>query len=203
MASAKYFYSGNTESDVEKQFADIKDIHSADEFENYLERIINSRFTTDYFTLTLPMELETSASISPSWFAFLAAQNILNTPMLFSTTPYLKFLLPGSSGDKNAIDKHHIFPKHYLMEIGFERDRDRNQVANFTYLDYQRNIDISDKKPVEYVAKYEQKLGDAIYKIHCANHALPLGFENMEYLEFLKERRVLMAQIVQRGFDSL
>ena len=203
MASTTYFYSGNVETDVEKQFADMKDVHSADEFENYLERIIKSRFTADYFSMTLPMELETSASISPSWFAFLAAQNILNIPMLFSTTPYSKYLLPGSSGDKSATDKHHIFPKHYLTGIGFERDRDRNQVANFTYLDYQRNIDISDKNPAEYVVKYKQEFGEVIYQTHCDNHALPLGFEDMEYLDFLKKRRKLMAHIIQRGFNSL
>jgi len=203
MAAATYFYSGNTESDVEKQFADLKSLRTADEFEEYIERIIRSKFTDDYFSITLPMELETSAAISPSWFAFLAAQNILNIPMLFCTTPYSKFLLPGSSGTKNAVDKHHIFPKHYLTKIGFERDRDKNQVANFTYLDYQRNIDIDEKEPSKYVEKYKQELGNEAYIKHCKNHALPIGFENMEYLEFLKQRRELMAQIIKNGFDSL
>lgn len=34
-------------------------------------------------------------------------------------------------------------------------------------------------------------------------HALPKGWEKMEYSRFLEERRKLMAQVVQAGFDSL
>ena len=64
--------------------------------------------------------------------------------MLFSNTPVSKYFVIGSSGTKNAIDKHHIFPKHYLEQIGYTNDRDRNQLANFTYLDYATNIEIYD-----------------------------------------------------------
>ncbi|MDD5831985.1 MAG: hypothetical protein PUC98_00650, partial [Clostridiales bacterium] len=66
--------------------------------------------------------------------------------MLFSTTPLSQFFTIGSSGSKSSIDKHHIFPKNYLTSIGFEDDRDRNQIANFTYIDYPTNIEISDMR---------------------------------------------------------
>lgn len=56
--------------------------------------------------------------------------------MLFSTEILSKYLVPGASGTKNAIDLHHIFPKKYLETIGYDDDRDRNQVANYTYIDY-------------------------------------------------------------------
>ena len=49
--------------------------------------------------------------------------------MLFSTSGLAKYLLPGASGTKNAVDKHHIFPKNYLTQIGYTTDRDRNQAA--------------------------------------------------------------------------
>ena len=42
--------------------------------------------------------------------------------MLFSTTALAAKLLPGASGDKKAIDKHHIFPKNYLTGIGFDTE---------------------------------------------------------------------------------
>ncbi|MFW8577091.1 hypothetical protein ACOJBY_09755 [Enterococcus entomosocium] len=47
---------------------------------------------------------------------------------------------------------------YYLTGIGYTSDRDRNQIANFTYLDYNTNIDISDDPPAEYVDRYRQKL---------------------------------------------
>mgnify|MGYP007069882690 CR=1 FL=1 len=102
-------------------------------------------------TYTLPNELNTAAGISPSWNGYVASQIVLNTTMLFSNTPISKYFILGANGTKKAIDKHHIFPKHYLTEIGFTSDRDRNQIANFTYLDYATNIDISDKPPIDYV----------------------------------------------------
>jgi hypothetical protein len=164
MSTITSFYTGSTESEVEKQFADLRNVHTADEFVSYLEGVISTRFTDDYFNLTLPSDLMSAAAISPAWFGYIAALNILGTPMLFSTTTLAAKLLPGASGDKKVIDKHHIFPKHYLTGIGYTSDRDRNQIANFTYLDYNTNIDISDEPPADYVDRYRQKLGEEGYQ---------------------------------------
>lgn len=114
-----------------------------------------------------------------------------------------KYFILGSSGTKNAIDKHHIFPKNYLTGIGFTSDRDRNQIANFTYLDYATNIEISDKAPQDYVSHYRQKLGEEGYRKTCKEHALPDNFENMDYMEFLSQRRILMAQTVRKAYQRL
>lgn len=203
MSTITYFYTGSTESEVERQFADLRNVNNAEEFVQYLDGVIATRFTDDYFAFTLPNELNTAAGISPAWNGYVAAQIVLNTTMLFSNTPISKFFVLGASGTKNAIDKHHIFPKHYLTEIGFTSDRERNQLANFTYLDYTRNIDISDKAPVEYVSEYRAKLGDVGYKKACDDHALPENFETMEYQEFLAARRILMAKIVKKAYQEL
>ena len=47
-----------------------------------------------------------------------------------------------------------------------------------------------------------EKFGED-FKTHCDNHALPDGFENMDYLEFLSQRRLLMAQIVKKAYNEL
>ena len=203
MSAITYFYTGSTESEVERQFADLRNIHNGNDFIAYIDRIIATRFTDDYFEFTLPNELNTAAAISPSWNGYIASQIVLNTTMLFSNTPISKYFILGSSGTKSAIDKHHIFPKHYLSSIGFTSDRDRNQLANFTYLDYATNIDISDDSPSEYVAKYRERLGEEKYKKTCADHALPEDFETMEYTEFLAARRILMAKIVKQAYAEL
>lgn len=203
MSTITGFYTGSTESQVEKQFADLRDVHNADEFLVYLNSVIANRFTDDYFEYSLPSELNSSSATSPAWYGYIAAINVLGTPMLFSTAPLSQYFILGTSGDKNSIDKHHIFPKNYLGKIGYNNDRDRNQIANFTYLDYATNIDISDAPPTEYVSRYRDKLGEEGYKLACKQNALPENFEQLSYPEFLIKRRILMAQIVKKAYDKL
>jgi len=203
MSTITVFYSGSTESEVEKQFADLRDVKTADEFVTYLDGVINTIFTDDYFRLTLPSELNSSSATSPAWYGYIASINVLGYHMLFSTAPLSKYFILGTSGGKNAIDKHHIFPKHYLETIGFDNDRDRNQIANFAYLDYATNIDISDAPPAEYVGRYKEKLGEEGYKLACEQNALPKNFENLEYTEFIAQRRMLMSKIIKKAYDEL
>lgn len=203
MSTITGFYTGSTETEVEKQFADLRDVHNADEFVSYLDSVIKNRFTDDYFTYSLPSELNSSSATSPAWYGYIAAINVLGTPMLFSTAPLSQYFVLGTSGDKNSVDKHHIFPKHYLEQIGYDNDRDRNQIANFTYLDYATNIDISDAPPAEYVARYKEKLREEGYKLACAQNALPENFEQLSYPDFLNQRRILMAQIVKKAYEKL
>lgn len=203
MTSVTSFYSGSTETNVESQMADLRDVHDDKGFVGYVDKVISDTLTDDYFTYSLTGALNTSSTNSPVWNAYIAAINVLGTTMLFSNTPASKFMLAGSSGTKKSIDKHHIFPKHYLEKIGFENDRDRNQIANFTYLDYQTNIDIGDKPPFEYVDEYRQKLGEDAYLKTCSDNALPVNFEKMEYLDFINERRKLMANIIKKAYQEL
>lgn len=203
MSTITLFYTSSTESEVEKQFADLRTVKTADEYVSYLEGVISARFSEDYFNITLPSALMSAAATSPAWFGYIAALNVLGTPMLFSTTTLAAKLLPGSSGSKKAIDKHHIFPKHYLAEIGYTSDRERNQIANFTYLDYSTNINIGDKSPEEYVPEYRLKLGEDGYRKTCKENALPDGFEHMSYPDFLEQRRKLMAGIVRKAYRKL
>ncbi len=203
MATITLFYTGSTESEVEKQFADLRDVKDAEGFVSYLESVIETRFTDDYFAYTLPSSLEGSSANSPAWFGYVSSLIVLGTPMLFSTAPLSQHFVVGSSGDKSSIDRHHIFPKNYLTQIGYDNDRDRNQIANFTYLDYNTNIDIGDKAPAEYVGEYRQKLGEEGYALTCKQNALPLGFEEMEYQDFLRQRRLLMAETVRAAYRKL
>lgn len=203
MSTITYFYTGSTESQVEKQFADLRTVKTADEFITYLDNVIKARFSDDYFNITLQVELESASANSTAWYGYIAALNVLGSHMLFSTMILQSYLIPGATGKKKAIDRHHIFPKAYLTDIGYTSDRDRNQIANFTYLDYDRNIYIADKPPAEYVGHYRQELGEEAYKKSCEENALPLGFENMKYPEFLEQRRRLMAGIVKQAYEKL
>jgi hypothetical protein len=203
MSTITGFYTGSTESEVEKQFADLRDVTTAEGFVAYLDSTIGTRLTDDFFSYSLPSSLEGSSANSPSWFGYVASLVVLGTPMLFSTSPLSQYFAIGASGKKNAVDKHHIFPKSYLTKIGYDNDRDRNQIANFTYLDYNTNIEIGDRAPAEYVAAFRERLGEEGYARTCRNNALPLDFESLEYPEFLARRRVLMAGTVRKAYERL
>ena len=203
MSTITSFYSSSPESTVERQMADLRNVHDSEAFIEYLDNTVKLEMNDTYFSVDLVKQLTSSSASSPLWFGYIASINVLGTTMLFSNTPQSKYWLIGTDGDKKAIDKHHIFPKHYLEEIGIESDRDRNQLANFTYLDYNTNIDISDNPPVDYVEKYKSKLGAEVYAKSLADNAIPLGFENLDYFEFLEQRRKLMAGIIKKAYDKL
>ncbi len=203
MALVRQYYGLSPESSVEKNFADLRNVTTAQDFIDYFNKEIELNLTDDFFTKILPDDLHSSSAISPSWYGYIAAINVLGTPMLFSTSPLSVYWETGGSGKKKSIDKHHIFPKNYLKKIGFESDRDRNQIANFTYLDYNTNIDIGDNPPADYVGRYREKLGEEGYLMACEQNALPVGFENMDYMTFLEQRRLLMSKIIEKAYKKL
>ncbi len=203
MSTITSFYSSSPESTVERQLADLRSIADANGFVAYLNQTIKQRMNDSYFNVELINDLTSSSATSPVWFGYIASVNVLGTPMLFSNTPLSKYWLLGSDGMKKSIDKHHIFPKQYLANIGISDDRDRNQLANFTYLDYNTNIDISDDAPTSYVERYKAKLGEEGYVKACAENALPQNFETLDYFDFLVKRRILMSGIIRKAFEKL
>lgn len=203
MSTITSFYSSSPETTVERQMADLRNVHNGSEFVEYLDNSIKLKMNETYFSVELVNNLTSSSAISPLWFGYVASINVLGTTMLFSNTPQSKYWIIGADGDKKAIDKHHIFPKHYLEKIGINSDRDRNQLANFTYLDYNTNIDISDDAPALYIERFKGKFGEEIFAKHLADNAIPMGFEHMNYFEFLEERRKLMAGIIKKAYQKL
>ena len=116
------------------------------------------------------------------------------TKMLFTSFEEKVILAQGEIISTNMVT-------NYLKEQGYFANRSNR--ANFTYVDYQNNIYISDDAPAEYVGRYREDLGEEEYLRSCREHALPVGFESMDYEEFLVQRRVLMAQLVKDGFEKL
>lgn len=194
-------YSGNFESVFEQQLNAIDELYDADSFRVWLDSEISSRLTDDFFGVTLPNELDKNRASGPVWNAFLAAQVVLGSRVLFGTGTVAQLLLPASSGIKKAYDKHHVFPANFLKSGPFENLRDRR--ANFVCVDYQKNIHIKDEDPKIYVAQFRQELGDDAYEASCRENALPIGFENMDFPDFLAARRVLMSEMIREAYLRL
>lgn len=200
-SAVRAFYVGSFETNFERQLNDVEQLSDADEFVSYFDREVTSLLTDDYFRITLPANLDSNEAMGPYWQSFVAAQVVLGAKSLFSTVPLSQLITLGSTGTKKAADKHHIFPDNFLKQKG--QITRRSNKGNFTLVDYDSNIYISDDDPAEYVKRFRDERGEEEYERNCREHALPLDFETMDYEEFLVERRSLMAQLVKTAFERL
>lgn len=199
-------YSGSFESVFENQLNAIKELHTFEEFKQFILSRVNTVLTNDYFNITLVGSdgLAKSGSGNNAWFAYVAALNILNRRILFSKSNLLvsKLFEVGTDGKRKSLEKHHLFPKAYLSANGYSDTR-INQMANYAYIDWKDNMDILDEAPSEYYPIICQgRTQEDILQMEQEN-ALPHGWENMTYEEFLEQRRKLMAEIIKQGFAIL
>jgi uncharacterized protein with ParB-like and HNH nuclease domain len=70
-------YTGSPESQMEFDLARFRGLEGADRFVAVLAEICDATLTKDFWDITLPTELATSAARSPSMFAYFAALNLL------------------------------------------------------------------------------------------------------------------------------
>lgn len=208
MSSLTGRYTNSPETRMEQDLADLRTIHDANEFTALLNRQIDETLTEDFWTITLPNDLATSASRSPSLFAYYAALQLLDARVLFSTLKVAELLDPALKAKKAAVERHHLFPKAYLAKQGIVSERDTNQTANYALVEWADNISISDDAPAEYYPKYASELTrrgmshEELEKMQYW-HALPEGWYEMPYQYFLTQRRQYIARVIRTGFEEL
>jgi hypothetical protein len=188
---------------MEKDLASLRGIGSAQDFLDKLSSVIRDTLTEDYWNITLPNELATSSSRSPSMYAYYAALNLLDAKVLFSKMKVSELLDPAARAKKSSLEKHHLFPRQYLIDSGLTEVREINQIANYALVEWWDNIPISDDAPATYWPKYIERFSNEETSQMCYWHALPEGWENMEYRSFLYERRLKMAKVIRDGFSNL
>jgi len=206
MSSLTGRYSSSPETAFEKDLNRIKEFNP-DGFISGLEKIIGENLTNDFWDITLVGQMETSSARSPEANAFYAALNKLGSPVLFSRKLVGDLYDPSLKIKKKRLEKHHIFPRNYLIsKYGFDKNKDKakiNQIANLTFLEFEDNIEISDDKPSEYFAMVQKRFGENEIKEMLAQHAIPENFYQLEYDDFLQERRKLMTGIIKKAFNKI
>ena len=196
-------YTGSPESVVEADLRRLSEATTADEFVAVIDRVIETHLTPDYWAVTLPDNLDSSAAWSPYLFAYYASLNLLGAKALFSNLTVSELFDPGVKAVKRPVERHHLFPKAYLSSIGITGSTRTNQIANYAFVEWSDNVDISDTKPSEYFPRYAERLAPSDREQSMFWHALPPGWEHMDYFEFLRERRLRLAAVVRAGFDHL
>lgn len=205
-ASLISLYTGSFESTVEGHLNSIKRLNTLEEYKQFILSRVNERLTNDYFDITLLGSdgLAVSGKGNNAWNAYVASLNIMDAKILFSKSNLLvsKLFEPGTDGNRKSLEKHHLFPKAYLKSKGYT-DAKINQMANYAFIDWKDNMDILDDAPsVYYPIVCEGKSEEEILRMEEEN-ALPHGWENMAYEDFLAERRKLMAAKIKAAFAQL
>lgn len=180
-------------------------------FLNFLADVEASSLSDSFWTVTLPQNLETSSVNSPAFNTFIAAQINLNCNSMLMNGTKVSDLVTISG------DVHHIFPRAYLKNNGVTNKTKYNQVANYIYLDTQVNKTISDDAPATYFTKAKQQcetkqieLGNisdaALLAMNLAENCIPSGIDMMDvsaYDDFLRERRKMMAALIEKYYKGL
>ena len=205
-ASLVSLYTGSFESTVENHLNAIKNLSTIDEYRTFILSRVNERLTNDYFDITLTGSegLAVSGRGNNAWNTYVAALNILDAKILFSKSNLLvsKLFDPGTDGNRKSLEKHHLFPKAYLKKLGYT-DAKINQMANYAFIDWKDNMEILDDAPsVYYPIVCNGMTAEQIQAMEEEN-ALPHGWENMAYEDFLVKRRKLMAAKIKKAFDTL
>lgn len=200
-------YTGSPESQMD---FDIKRIREKG-FLAFFQEVEEANLSDTFWNVRLVQQLETQVINSPFFNVFLAAQIYEGNNALFSNGTKVGYLITLMG------EVHHIFPKQYLRNNGFNERIQYNQIANFTYLDTQVNKEISDDAPNVYFTSAIEHCenGSSLYgniaDINClkknmAENCIPSQIIDMDYSnypEFLVARRKLMAAKIKDYYFSL
>ena len=200
-------YTGSPESQMD---FDIKRIREKG-FLAFFQEVEEANLSDTFWNVRLVQQLETQVINSPFFNVFLAAQIYEGNNALFSNGTKVGYLITLMG------EVHHIFPKQYLRNNGFNERIQYNQIANFTYLDTQVNKDISDAAPNVYFTNAIKQCeeGNARYgnitdlnclKTNMAENCIPEQIVDMDYSDypdFLIARRKLMAAKIKDYYYSL
>ena len=122
---------------------DIRNIHEHGA-QPYLENIESAELSNAFWDVGLPQQMDTSVASSPYFNVFLASQVKGNDKgFLSKLNMSVQNLIEGQR------DIHHVFPRSYLKEEGFQSGR-YNQIANYVVMQSEINIAIGAKPPSTY-----------------------------------------------------
>lgn len=203
MAALTGRYTSSPETRFEADLAQLRGITIGEDYLAKLREMATTVLTNDYWEITLPSALATSAARSPSLFAYQAALIKLDAKALYSPLKIASAVDPVIKGSKAALEQHHLFPRAYLSALGVDDVSKINQIANFAPVEWPDNIKIGANSPSNYVPPLDAAFSAAEREQQYFWHALPPLWWEMEYEDFLRERRSRMARVIRQAWEEL
>lgn len=201
---------GRYTSSPETKFAeDLKLIREKGVLQT-LKDIEAATLSDTFWDVKVVQDLDRSVSNNPTFIVYLAAQVANYECSLLSNNVRVSDLIIMGG------DIHHIFPKEYLKEHGFDKSK-YNHNANYVYLDTPVNKSIGKKAPNDYFGlALKQCLTKKIeigsitnlqqLKENMKTNCIPEEIINMDYNDysnFLKIRKKLMANKIREYYEGL
>lgn len=206
MSQLRGRYAGNPETTFD---FDIRQIETQG-LQRYTSAVIDAEIPDSFWSTLLPQEMDTSATSSPYFLTYKAAQVKLGDLGFLSRDITVRDLL------LNRSDVHHVFPRNHLKKQGLSRGR-YNQIANFVIAQNEINIAIGDRPPEIYFKELAEQChggkkryggitneGEMRANLHtsCVPDSM-LDGKLPAYDEFLACRRKLMAAKLKTYFEAL
>lgn len=203
MAALTGRYTNSPETRFEADLALVRDLPDGVSYLKKLRDICSTTMTPDFWSITLPSQLATSASQSPSLFAYNASLIKLDADALYSPVKIASLVDPVIKGTKAALERHHLFPRAYLEEQGVRDLKKINQIANFASVEWPENIRIGKQAPSQYVPPIDAELSADKREQLYFWHALPHLWWELPYDEFLMQRRERIARVIESAWTHL
>ncbi|MER3386854.1 MAG: DUF262 domain-containing protein [Microcella pacifica] len=201
-------YSTSSESQLQKDLDRFSVLGQGDAagFARITDETIATELTADFWAYRVPDLLITSiAALSPAYQCYMAVLNAMDADMFMLDMKVRDWMDPNLPVVK-GVEGHHLFPRSYQEKVLGTTDIKRiNQAANFAPTDWDTNIFIGDKPPAQYWAELVASRGadpEWLARQHYW-HALPHGWEKLDYEEFLAQRRRLIAEVIRDGYLKL
>lgn len=196
-------FSSSPESKMEADLAKLREVDTQQGFQDVIHQVCDAITTHDYWKITLPNELATSAARSPSMFAYFASLTLLDADVLFSDQKVAELLDGSTTEPRSPIERHHLFPKAYLEKTGVRATARKNQIANYALVEWGGTVKIGDKSPEMYLPIFADKFSNKQLERMYFWHALPDGWEQLKYDEFLRQRRERIAVVIRFAYERL
>ncbi len=150
MTSLPSRYTRNFENPVEQDLRHIAESKFGYKFVTTLDEIIDTALTTDYWTIQIPSSLKTSSAYVPTVLGYHASLVRPNAQPPFSPIQLGELPDPSTHATRSAVRYHHLFPKAYLTRISINHTVQRNQIANYAFVEGPDNVKIGNLPSNEY-----------------------------------------------------
>jgi hypothetical protein len=196
-------YTNSPETRFESDLSRVRELKDGSAYLERLHEICSKTLTPDFWRITLPNQLATSASQSPSLFAYNASLIKMDAVALYSPAKLATLIDPAVNGTKTALERHHLFPRAYLESIGISDTKKINQIANLASVEWPENLRISKRPPEDYVPALDGSLTGRHRENVYFWHALPQQWWGIEYEDFLVQRRELMSRVIEKAWSLM
>lgn len=175
----------------------------------YIEAVIEGALSDSFWNVVLPQRMVSSSGNNQFFHIYKAAQIRMGDKGFLSSDFSVKDLI------ENKSDVHHIFPKSYLQKNGYVQSQ-YNQISNYVIAQSEINIAISNREPKSYMQQVCEQLNNGPGRYggitseeqlldNLRQNCIPemiFTVTHDDYLEFLEQRRRLMATKIRQYFES-